>query len=41
MQKLIGLNFNYTYRLLDIAIRIYFDKNLNYSEVQEAIVLLD
>ena len=34
-EKLSGENFNYTYRLhLVLVIRIYFDKNLIYLEMQ-------
>ena len=40
MKKFSGINFNYTYKLhLVLVIRMYFDKNLIYLEVQARIVI--
>ena len=41
MRKLSGVNFNYTYRLhLVLVIRIYYDKNLIYPEIQASRMLM-
>ena len=42
MRKLSGVNFSYTYRLhLVLAIRISFDKNLIYPEIQAVRILME